>query len=197
MRKNNNEHKKIKQTYVISLCIIACHRIWSEIKKRRKKTNMTSEWLSLQFGYIIFDWSSIASVSNSKWIIWIALYTIHSCYYLCSLFYSKRVWQHDVTRHIYNVFFLEFLFLSYCTLHSLNTGYKIKCDVNWVIIEFSTNPSIRQSTINERKMFLDSRPRGELTKNCLWVIGKYLYLYWAVLAQKKRIEPCFSSHIVK
>ena len=43
MRKNNNEHKKIKQTYVISLCIIACQRIWSEIKKRKKKTNMTSE----------------------------------------------------------------------------------------------------------------------------------------------------------
>lgn len=120
MRKNNNEHKKIKQTYVISLCIIACQRIWSQIK-RKKKTNMTSEWLSLQLEYIIFDWSSIASVSNSKWIIWIALYTVHSCYYLCSRFYSQCVWQHDITRHIYNVFFLEFLFLS-CTalfIHSI------------------------------------------------------------------------------
>lgn len=183
MRKNNNEHKKIKQTYVISLCIIACKRIWSEIKKRRKKTNITSEWLSLQFRYIIFDWSSIASVSNSKWIISIALYGIHSCYYLCSRFYSQCVSQHDVTRHMYNVFFLDFLFLSYCTLLSLNTGYKIKCDVNWVITEFSTNPSIRHCTINERKMFLDSRPRGEVTKNCLWVIGKYSCLYWVVLAQ--------------
>lgn len=185
MRKNNNQHKKIKQTYVISLCIIACQRIWSEIKKRKKKTNMTSEWLSLQFEYIIFDWPSIASVSNSKWIIWIAQYTVHSCYYLCSRFYSQCVWQHDVTRHIYNVFFLEFLFLSYCTLHSLNTGYEIKCDVNWVIIEFSTNPSIRQSI---PLMFLDSRPRGEVTKNCLWVI------FWL---KAERIEPCFSSHIVE
>ena len=79
-----------------------------------------------------------------------------------------------VTTHI---FFLEFLVLSHCTLHSLNTGYKIKCDVRWVIIEFSTNPSIRQSTIKETKMFLDSRPRGEATKNCLWVIDKYLCLY--------------------
>ena len=26
--------------------------------------------------------------------------------------------------------FLEFLVLSYCTLHSLNTGYKTKCDVH-------------------------------------------------------------------
>ena len=92
--------------------------------------------------------------------------TVQDSQLLLSLqpFLLQCVWQHDVTRHIYNVFFLEFLFLSYCTLHSLNTGYKIKCDVNWVIIEFSTNPSIRQSTINERKMFLDSRPRGEVTK---------------------------------
>ena len=44
--------KKIKQTYVISLCIIACQRIWSEIKKRRKKKNFGMTFCTIRMYYI-------------------------------------------------------------------------------------------------------------------------------------------------